>query len=70
MGAPSIPRPLAAPKPADTTRAQLSALAFAETQRRLRQSQGRKSQFVTTGKASAPGRVQPLRPNLNSLLGG
>jgi hypothetical protein len=49
MGAPQIPTPTPPPSSArpDRARAQMRALAFAETERRLRQSSGRRSTFLT-----------------------
>lgn len=60
MGAsPKVPDPIRPPPAPDKTKAQLNALAYAETQRRLLASSGRKSLILT--------RNQP--PAANSLLG-
>jgi len=56
MGAPQAPTPLAAPRAVDTKKAELNALAYAEVQRRIRQSQGRGGQFITK---SVGGRQRP-----------
>lgn len=55
MGAPKVPKPTKPPPPPDETKAQLKALAFAETERRLRQGSGRRSTFLTGGGGNAPG---------------
>ena len=61
MGAPNINVPKA-PAPVDTTKAQIAALNYTETQRKMRQSQGRKSTFLTAGTNTQ------ARP-LNTMLG-
>lgn len=55
FGTPKVPTPAAAPRinSADATKAQLKALAYAEVERRIRQTQGRKGQFRTTGQSSS-----------------
>ena len=47
MGSPSVPDPVKAPPPPDLVKAQLNALAFAETQRRIHASTGRAGSFLT-----------------------
>jgi len=49
MGAPALPRPIKPPKRADTLKAQLEALQFADIEKRLRASSGRRAQFLTLG---------------------
>lgn len=61
MGGPANPpKPLAAPAPADTTKAMLDAFAFAETERKLKKSTGRASMFTS----------QTFSPNGKTLMGG
>jgi hypothetical protein len=48
------PTPASPPKRADTTKAELDALAYAEIQRRIRQSSGRQSTFLTTRRPAMP----------------
>lgn len=55
MGAPKPPRPVRPPKPADTAKAELNALAYADMEKRLRRSTGRKSMFHTAGDKSLLG---------------
>jgi len=69
MGAPTVPKPLVAPPPADTTKAQLNALAYAETQRRLRKSQGRQGSFLTTKQGQGLSNPK-TQPPTTSVLGG
>jgi len=69
MGSPTIPKPLVAPPPANTTKAQIDALAFAETQRRLMKSQGRAGSFVTKGQPQL-GTTPRINTPLTSVLGG
>lgn len=47
MGAPKPPRPVRPPSPTDTSKAQMNALAFAETERKIRRGSGRRSMFLT-----------------------
>ncbi len=49
MGAPDIPRPKPPPPRPDVVKSQLQALSFAQTERRLRKSSGRRSTFLTRG---------------------
>jgi len=52
MGTPTAPRPVSAPPPADPTKAMLNAIAYAETEKKLRASSGRKSTFLTAPSGS------------------
>ena len=62
MGAPTAPpKPKAAPAPVDATKAMLDAMSYAETQRKIRQSTGRKGTFLTS--------PQTFSPNSKSMLG-
>lgn len=63
MGGPaaSPQKPTAAPPPADTTKAMLDAFRFAETEKKLRASSGRKSMFLQPN--------QTFSPNGKTLLG-
>lgn len=71
MGTPSLPTMPAAPPPPDQVKSQLSALAFAETERKIRQGAGRRGSFITPnqtptilgGAGAAPG-----RPSRGGLL--
>lgn len=47
MGAPSVPNPIKPPAPADTTKAMINAMLYADTEKQLRASSGRKSTFLT-----------------------
>ena len=63
MGMFSSPKPptvTAPPRQADRTKAQMEALAYAEMQRRMRQSSGRDSMFITT-KPQKPGGGNTVR---------
>lgn len=60
MGAPSLPKPLKPPKRADALKAQLEAIRFADTERRLMASSGRRGQFLTLGGRSRQGRTSLL----------
>ena len=46
---PKVPTPLAPPPAVDQAKAILSGIQYAETQRKLRASTGRKSTFLTAG---------------------
>ena len=52
MGAPKIPDPIKPPAPADNTKAMLNALAYADTEKKLRASSGRKSTFLSVGNSN------------------
>ena len=47
MGAPTVQRPIKPPAPPDVAKAQLNALAYADTERKLRRSTGRAGSFLT-----------------------
>jgi hypothetical protein len=49
MGAPSVPKPIKPPTQTDPSRAILSGLAYADMEKKLRASTGRKSTFLTQG---------------------
>mgnify|MGYP001026995760 CR=1 FL=1 len=55
MGAPKVPKPVKPPPPPDLAKAQMQALAYAETQRKLQAGSGRRSQFITRGGKSLLG---------------
>jgi hypothetical protein len=68
MGGSSPPKPGKPPPPVDETKAILNAIAYANTQKKLRSSQGRKSTFLTstpTPSAASPSVGAPTK----TLLG-
>lgn len=52
------------PKPVDPTKAYVDALKYAETQRRLRESRGRKSGFLSLDDTAGGGRAPGSAPSL------
>lgn len=61
MGAPPRPpRPLKPPQAPDVTKAQINALAYAETERRLRRTSGRAGSFLTSRSVGGDTQSKPL----------
>ena len=66
MGMPPVPKPLKMPKPPDLAKAELDALAYADTQRKLKQ--GRRASFLTTAApTTTPAAGLPVLPGMRGL---
>lgn len=74
MGAPMTARPTAAPPPVDPSAAQRAAYQYAQTNKKLRESRGRRSMFLTyddtAGLPRQPDRQSGRRNGTTPILGG